>query len=89
MDTKSEAAVLDRILDPVSRCLSPEVARQIVKLRADPKVQRRVEDLARKNTAGQLTAEERAEYETYVAAGTFVAILQSKARALLKRRSSS
>jgi hypothetical protein len=87
MDTKSEAAVLERILEPIGRCLTAEVAKEIVKLRADPKVQRRVEKLARKNTAGQLTPQERAEYETYVAAGTFVAILQSKARALLKRQS--
>lgn len=78
-----EATVLDRLLDPVSGCLTPVVARRLVELRADPVAQARVEELARKSTAGTLSPRERAEYETYVSAGTFIAILQSKARALL------
>jgi hypothetical protein len=78
-----EATVLDRLLDPVGGCLTPAVARRLVELRADPVAQARVEELARKSTAGTLSPRERAEYETYVSAGTFIAILQSKARALL------
>ncbi|MBI3464236.1 MAG: hypothetical protein HY000_14445 [Planctomycetes bacterium] len=75
--------VLDRLLDPVSRCLTKEVARQLVELRADPATEARIEELADKCAEGQLSADERAEYETYVQAIDFLAILQAKARTLL------
>jgi hypothetical protein len=77
--------VLDRLLDPVGRCLTAEVARNIADLRADPIAQARIDELADKSTAGQLSDEERAEYETYVRAIDFIAILQAKARAMLGR----
>jgi hypothetical protein len=80
-----QTAVLDRILDPVGRCMTPETARQLVSLRADPAAQARIEELADKNTEGELSDDERAEYETYVAANNFIAILQSKARAILAK----
>ena len=75
--------VLDRLLDPLGRCLTPEVARRLVQLRADPEAQARIDELADKCNDGRLSPEERAEYETYVWAGNFIAILQAKARALL------
>ena len=40
--------------------------------------QARIDELADKCTEGELTHEERAEYETYVRAGTFISILQAK-----------
>jgi hypothetical protein len=43
--------------------------------------------LARKCNEGELSADERQEYETYVMAGELVAILQAQARILLARRS--
>jgi DICT domain-containing protein len=87
--TEEEILTLDRVLDPVSRCLTPEVARRIVELRADPELQKRVDMLADRSAEGQLTPEERAEYETYVRASRFIAILQAKARKLLARHPSS
>jgi hypothetical protein len=85
MSTAQEATlgVLDRLLDPISRCLTPEVARELVELRADPVVQERLEWLAARNTEGALSSDERAEYETYVRALDFIAILQAKARRVL------
>ena len=80
-----EAPVLDRLLDPVGRILTPEVARKLVNLRCDSTVQARIDKLARKCNEGALTDPERREYETYVYALDFLAILQAKARALLKR----
>ena len=77
------ADALDRLLDPISRCLTTEVAQQLVDLRADPALQERLDLLADKNTEGELSPEERAEYETYVRALDFIAILQAKARRLL------
>jgi hypothetical protein len=83
MSTDLQPAVLDRILDPVGRCFTPEVAAQLVALRADPEAQARIDELADKNTAGTMTSEELAAYETYVRAIEIVAVLQAKARAML------
>jgi hypothetical protein len=77
------ARLLDRLLDPVGRCLSRRAARELASLRADDEVQAHVRDLAQKCNEGTLTAEERAEYESYVMAANVVAILQAKARARL------
>jgi hypothetical protein len=80
-----DAPVLDRILDPLGRLLTPDVARNLVKLQFDPKAQTRIDKLARRCNEGRLSDKERREYETYVYAIDFIAILQAKARALLKR----
>jgi len=83
MNKAKGVSTLDRLLDPISRCLTPEVAQKLVLVRADPELQERLDLLADKCTEGQLTPEEREEYETLVHAGHFVAILQAKARKLL------
>lgn len=77
------ALALDRILEPVSRRFTPEVARALLLLRADPDTQARIEELADKSTEGQLSADERAEYETYVSAIDFLGVLQAKAKKIL------
>jgi hypothetical protein len=76
--------VLDRLLDPVGRCLSRRAARELADLRADEEVQVHVRELAEKCNEGTLSAEERAEYEAYVMAANIVAILQAKARVRLR-----
>lgn len=75
--------LLDRLLDPVGRCLSRRAARELVCLRGDDEVQAYVRELAEKCNEGTLSAEERAEYQSYVMAANVVAILQAKARARL------
>ena len=75
--------VMDRVLDPLSRNLTAEAARIVGALRLDDAAQARLEELASRNTEGQLTPEERAEYEAWVSACDLVAILQSKAQAWL------
>jgi hypothetical protein len=77
------SSALARILDPVGRCLTPEVARALVGLRADAETQARLEELADRSTEGTLTVAEREEYETYVSAIDFLTVLQAKARAVL------
>jgi hypothetical protein len=76
--------VLDRLLEPLGRCLSDEAARELAGLRADEQAQARVRELAQKCNEGTLTAEERAEYESYVMASGILAILQAKAQARLQ-----
>ena len=75
--------VLDRLVSPLGDCLTPESARRVLALKADRKVQARVDDLAARHREGGLSPEEQAEYGRYVAFSTFVAILKSKARQLL------
>ena len=76
---------LDGLLEPLGRCLTIETARRIVKLRANARLRSRIAKLAEKCNEGLLSAEERAEFESYVWLGNFIAILQSKARALLAK----
>ena len=81
--TTTASSTLDKLFDPVGRCLTPEVARALVALRADAEVQARLDELADKNTEGQLSADERAEYDMLLAALSVVTVLQAKARVLL------
>lgn len=74
---------LARLLEPIGQCLTPEVARKLIQLRADPVMQERLDKLADQSTEGILTDEERVEYETYVYAIDFIAILQAQSRRLL------
>jgi len=79
------STVLDRILAPIGRALSPEVARRLIKLRIDAKTQAKLDRLARRCNDGLLTDRERTEYETYVTAIDYVAMLQAQARVLLAK----
>lgn len=89
MSKPSPSAILDELFDPVSRCLTPDVARRIAGLRASPQVQQKMDDLAEKSTEGTLTAAERTEYETRVRAINFIGVLQAKARAVIAADASS
>ena len=80
-----DVPVLNLLLDPLGRLLSPEVARKLVDYRFDAKAQARIDKLASKCNEGRLTDGERREYETYVQTIDFISILQAKARSLLKR----
>ena len=83
MKTVNTAPALDRLVGPLSECLTTESARRVLALKADPELQTRVDYLADRCSQGLLTPDERAEYGDYVTFGTFVAILKSKARQLL------
>ena len=85
MSATDAANVLDRLLDPVSRCFDDEGARALVALRADADAQSRIEELAGKCNEGSLTPAERDEYDACVQTGEIIAILQAKARLQLKR----
>jgi len=80
-----DTPILERLLDPVGNILTPEVARKLVKLQFDSTAQARIDKLARKCNEGALTDAERREYETCVCVIDILAILQAKARSLLKR----
>ena len=61
----------------------PEKAEAVLRFRAAPELQARIEELAAKSTEGQLTETERAEYAGYVRANKFIATLQRQAQQLI------
>ena len=78
--------ILDGFLNPIRDILTPEVAQAIADLRADQTTQDRIEDLAHRHHEGQLSAEELADYEALVNGANLIAVLQAKARSVLKYR---
>jgi hypothetical protein len=64
--------------------LTPQLARSILELRASESLQARVDELGRKANDGTLTIDEEKEYEAYVKTGTYISILQAKARRFLE-----
>jgi len=79
MATTSESLAFDRGVRPMLEIVLPEKADAVIGFRADPELQARIEELARKSTEGELTEDERAEYAGYVRANKFVAILKRQA----------
>jgi hypothetical protein len=84
-----DAPILDRLMDPLAGILTTEVARKLVRFRFDAKTQAYIDRLADKCNEGELSDAERREYEACVYGIDFIAILQTKARALLKRSNDS
>ena len=84
MNATAEVSILDRLLDPLLECLTPEVAAKIAALRASPAVQARLDELAEKNSEGRITPEEYSEYAAMVSTGNMIAVLKVKARAILR-----
>ena len=89
MSTSHENTVLDEVLEPIARCFTPDVARQVAALRAAPTLQARLDELASKANEGELTGQEREQYEAYVEAIDVISILQTKARRMLANSANS
>lgn len=82
----SEVAVFSRLLTNGRREMGPQLARYILGLGFSAADQARMQELAEKNQAGPITPQERDELFSYVKAGHLLAILQSKARKALKKK---
>lgn len=83
MATAFDRSAFDRAIDPIFSLLTREQAQAIVNFRGDQWLAERAEELAQKCNEGELSSEERAEYEGYARANNFIAVLQAKARRLL------
>ena len=84
-----QAKLIDRIVEPLDRTITAEVARWLVGLHADEDLQSRFDELANLSTEGQISPEQLAEYDEYLLLAQFVATLQSRARAILAINSPS
>jgi hypothetical protein len=76
----SAATGLDRLLEPLSRCLDAESARRVVELQVAIPVQERIDMLAELANDGTLSDDERLEYDALISAADFISILKLKAR---------
>ena len=83
MATVPESTAFDRAVRPVLQLFLPEKADDVLNFDPEPALQERIEELACKSTEDELTEQERSEYEGYVRANKFIAILQKQARRLL------
>lgn len=73
----------DRFLEPITEVFTPDMARKIMELRAEPALQAEIDLLADKANQGTLTAEEDFKYKRYIEAADIIAIFQAKARRFL------
>ncbi len=71
-----------RGVHPLLRLLLPGKEKAMLAAKPDRALSVRIGQLAAKSTEGKLTAKERDEYEGYVRANKFVAILRREARAM-------
>ena len=77
---------IDGILEPVAACLTLEVAKRIVDVRVDdPPMIERLQYLRDKANEGELTQEERNEYEAFIEANDLLTLLKDKARSVLQQ----
>lgn len=80
----SEAAILDRIIQPGKPTFSPAAAGDILALDFDQADKERMRELLAKAQEGTLTPDEQAAMNNYELVGHLINILQSKARRSLK-----
>ncbi|MCF7786249.1 MAG: hypothetical protein K9N47_09005 [Prosthecobacter sp.] len=80
---------LERMLDPLSRSLNAAAAHALVDLKADEQLADELDRLAAKESADNITEEERRRYETYVSAASILSVLQAKARLFLRDQASA
>ena len=83
MGVTPEAMAFDRGVGPLLRLVLLDKADAVLSFRPEAALSERIEELAAKSTEGELSDEERAEYEGYVRANNFIAILRRQARRLL------
>ncbi len=64
--------------------MSPEYAKAVLSVKFTPADEERMRALMERNNRGTITADERAEMESYRRVGTLLGILQAEARAYLR-----
>jgi hypothetical protein len=85
----TEAAILARIIQADESQLSREAALYLLSMKLPAGDEDRVNELSAKARAGVLTEEETRELDSYLHIGSLLAVMQSKARRLLKNAPAS
>lgn len=84
-----EVSILGRILSNGKREFPLSMARYLLRVEFSDEDKIRMHDLAAKNQSGLLSAKEVDELQGYAKAGCLLGILQSKARAILRKKKTS
>jgi hypothetical protein len=74
---------LSTYLEPLAEELTPGQARKILQIKPTEKLVGRVHELAAKASSGEITEQERIEYEYYIDVDDIIGLLKAKARSLL------
>ena len=82
-----EAAIWARLIRAQKDELSSDAAEFLLSIAFDDRDRERMLELADRSEAGILTAEEQAEFDSYLHIGNFLAVMQSKARLAHKKKS--
>jgi len=85
----TEAAILARIIQCDERPLTPQAAQYLLSMKLPSSDEDRVNALSAKARAGSLTEAETQELDSYLHIGSLLAVMQSKARQLLKHTPSN
>lgn len=86
MTPTPETTAFDRGVRPLLQMVLLDKADAVLGFRPEPALLDRIEELAAKSTEGELSETDRAEYEGYVRANKFIAILRRQARQILGTR---
>ncbi|PYT04979.1 MAG: hypothetical protein DMF60_13495 [Acidobacteria bacterium] len=82
--SNTEAAILARLIQSRDTDFAPEVARYLLAFKFEPADVARMNELAERAQLGQLTNQEQAELDSYLHVSNLLAVMQSKARRLLR-----
>ena len=80
----TEAAILARVIESDPSAITPDVARYLLSMQLPPADEERVNELSAKARAGSLGESEAQELDSYLHIGRLLAVMQSRARRLLK-----
>lgn len=80
----TEAAILARVIESGPSAITPDVAQYLLSMRFPEADEERVNELSSKARAGSLSESETQELDSYLHIGRLLAIMQSRARRLLK-----
>lgn len=82
-----ETAILARAVDPANWKLTPDAAQALVDLKLADDDKQRMDELAEKARAGELTADDEIEIDNYRQVGCLIELMKSKARLFLRNAS--
>jgi hypothetical protein len=82
----AESIAFEKGIEPLMRIVFPEKLDEVLAYRPDEQLQQRIDELASKCNEGELSDPEREEYEGYVRANKFLAILRRQALRLTKSK---
>jgi len=83
MSSMSSPHLVKALAESVAECLDASSLDAIAKLQLDPQARVRLRDFATKANEGELSSEERSEYESFIDASEFLGLAQLRARARL------